>query len=142
MRRKQIVVSLLVLGSAVASGQQPATVYDQEDGVTLPVAIKVVQPTYTPQARTAGIVGFVMVEAVVLATGTVADVKVVRSELRPSQGAQKFLTPDEVTKLGLDKQALNAAKRSTFKPGTKGGKPVAVRILIEMKFTPQVARGL
>ena len=67
--------------------------------------------------------------------------KMVRSEMWPylgpsakDQGAPKFLNPAEVAKLGLDKQAFNAAKRTTFKPGTKDGQPAAVRLVMEMKF--------
>ena len=142
MRKNALVVSLLIVGSAVVAGQKPATVYElSDDGIKLPMPIKTVEPTYTPQARTARIQGYVLVEAIVLANGTVGDVKMVRSELWPylgpsakDQGAPKFLTPAEVAKLGLDKQAFNAAKRTTFKPGTKDGQPVAVRILMEMKF--------
>jgi TonB family protein len=57
---------------------------------------------------------------VVLADGNVGDVTVARSL---------------DTTYGLDQQAVNAAKQWTFKPGTKDGKPVAVRVNIELKFT-------
>lgn len=142
MRNNALAVALLVIGSAVVSGQQPATVYAPGDeGIALPIPIKHVEPTYTPQARTARIQGYVVVEAIVLANGRVGDVKMVRSELWPylgpsakDQGAPTFLTPAEVTKFGLDKQAFNAAGRTTFQPGTKDGEPVAVRILMEMQF--------
>jgi TonB family protein len=36
---------------------------------------------------------------------------------------------------GLDQQAVDAARQWTFKPGTKDGKPVAVRVHIELTFT-------
>jgi TonB family protein len=35
---------------------------------------------------------------------------------------------------GLDQEAVKAAKQWTFKPGRKNGKPVAVRISIELMF--------
>jgi hypothetical protein len=141
VRKLALAVSLSIIGSAVVSGQRPATVYDPGDRIALPQGIKVVEPTHTPQARAARIQGYVVVEAIILATGMVGDVKVVQSELWPylgpsakDQGAPKFLTPAEVAKFGLDKQAINAAKQSTFSPGTKDGQRVAVRILIRMKF--------
>ena len=36
---------------------------------------------------------------------------------------------------GLDTQAVEAARQWLFKPGTKDGKPVAVRVTLEMTFT-------
>jgi hypothetical protein len=36
---------------------------------------------------------------------------------------------------GLDDQAVKAATQWTFKPGTKDGMAVAVRVHIEMRFT-------
>ena len=36
---------------------------------------------------------------------------------------------------GLDQPAVKAMKRWTFKPGTKDGKPVPVRVSVEMTFT-------
>ena len=36
---------------------------------------------------------------------------------------------------GLDREAVSAAKQWRFKPGTKDGKPVAVRVAIELTFT-------
>jgi outer membrane biosynthesis protein TonB len=40
------------------------------------------------------------------------------------------------TKFGLDAEAVKAAKQWTFKPGLKAGKPVPVRVTIEMGFSP------
>ena len=62
----------------------------------------------------------VMVQAVVLADGTVGEMSLIKSL---------------DAKLGLDQQALAAAKQWLFKPATKDGKPVAVRIRIELTFT-------
>ena len=59
-------------------------------------------------------------ETVVQPDGSVRDVKIVKSL-------------DDV--LGLDRQAVNAAKEWRFKPGTKDGKAVAVSVTLEMRFT-------
>jgi protein TonB len=79
-----------------------------------------VKAEYTQEAKDAGIQGTVMLDTEVLADGTVGDVKVKQSL---------------DTKYGLDQQAVNAVKQWTFEPGTKDGKPVPVRVDIEMTFT-------
>ena len=38
------------------------------------------------------------------------------------------------SKLGLDEQAVSAMKQWLFTPGLREGKPVAVRIQVEMTF--------
>lgn len=87
---------------------------------TAPVAIRTVHPQYTREAREARIQGTVMLDAVVLKDGAVGDVTVTKS-----------LDKEH----GLDDQALKALKQWQFKPGTKDGKPVDVRVSVEMSFT-------
>jgi protein TonB len=82
--------------------------------------VKRISPEYTPEAKAAKIQGNVMVQAVVLADGTVGEVSLIKSL---------------DAKLRLDRQAVAAAKQWLFKPATKDGKPVAVRIRIELTFT-------
>jgi len=89
-------------------------------GVTVPTVINEVKPAYTAQALGARIQGSVLLSAVVLADGTVGDVTVLRSL---------------DTTYGLDSQAVMAAKQWLFKPGTKDGMAVAVRLTIEMTFS-------
>ena len=55
-----------------------------------------------------------------LENGVVGDVEIVESL-------------DKV--YGLDDQAIKAIRQWTFEPGTKDGKPVAVRVEVEMTFT-------
>jgi protein TonB len=105
--------------AAAAQGDAPQ-VYAPGNGVSLPVLVKEVRPVYTEAAKDARIEGTVLLECVVLADGTVGDVKVARSL-------------DSV--LGLDQEAVGAAKQWQFKPGTKDDKPVAVRVSIELTFT-------
>ena len=64
--------------------------------------------------------GSVGLSAVVLAAGTVGEVKVVQSL-------------DTVH--GLDAEAVKALKQWEFKPGTKDGKAVAVRVAVNLTFT-------
>jgi periplasmic protein TonB len=95
-------------------------VFTPGDGVALPTVVKQVRPDYTEAAKAARIEGNVGLQAVVLADGTVGEVSVKQSL-------------DSVN--GLDQQAVDALKQWLFKAGTKDGKPVAVRIAVEMTFT-------
>jgi len=103
------------LGAAQAEG-----IYKAGNGVTAPVVVRSVKPEYTAEALAARIQGTVFVETIVKSDGTVADAKIVKSL-------------DDV--LGLDQQAVKAAKQWVFKPGTKDGKAVPVSVTIEMTFT-------
>jgi periplasmic protein TonB len=115
----RLLVALLVLGGLLATARAQE-VFSPGNGVTLPVVTHEVKPDYTPEAKAARIQGTVLLDTVVLADGNVGDVKVARSL---------------DTMYGLDEQAVNAAKQWTFKPGTKDGKPVPVRVSIELTFT-------
>ena len=98
----------------------PGVSRPSDPGVVAPVAIRSPKPAYTKAAMEAKITGSVVVECVVLADGTVGDVRVVQ--------------PLDQT-YGLDDQAVKAAKQWRFKPGTKDGKPVPVLVSLEMTFS-------
>lgn len=91
-----------------------------DEAVTLPQVLHEVKPVYTPQAMQQKIQGSVWLRIVVLANGNVGDVEVTRSL------DQEF---------GLDNQAISAARQWRFKPGTKNGRPVPVRVTLELTFT-------
>ena len=74
----------------------------------------------TAAAMEARIQGTVWMTAVVLTSGDVGEVAVVKSL---------------DTEHGLDQQAVDAVRRWKFEPGTREGKPVAVEVTIEMTFT-------
>ena len=112
----QAVIALMVAFGAAGSAQQE--VYDAGNGVLLPILVKEVKPAYTSEAKAARIQGIVMLVSVVLDDGTVGDVEVETS-----------LDQE------LDREAVKAMKQWEFKPGTKDGKPVAVRVHCEMTFT-------
>jgi len=107
----------IVLAAALAVAQ---TAYTPGNGVTSPQLVREVKPQYTQEAKDAHIEGTVLVETIVQKDGDVGEVKIARS-LDPTYG--------------LDKEALKAAKQWKFKPGTKNGEPVAVRVTLEMSFT-------
>ena len=78
------------------------------------------KPVYNPAAMQAGIEGTVLMDTVVLADGSVGDVKIVRSL---------------DTMYGLDQAAIDAMKQWRFRPGMKDGSPVRVAVSVEMTFT-------
>jgi TonB family protein len=95
-------------------------VYRVGPGITMPVAITIPIPKYTPDAMAARIQGTVMIECVVQTDGRCSDVRLVRSL---------------DSKYGLDEEALTVAKEYRFRPGLRLGVPVPVRVTIEVSFS-------
>jgi TonB family protein len=89
-----------------------------EPGLTMPRVLTAVRPSYTREATDAKVQGTVTASAVVERDGTVGDVKLLTT-----------LHPD------LDQEAIRAAMDWRFVPGMKDGKPVPVRITLELTFT-------
>jgi protein TonB len=115
------------IGSGTGSGLGPGSgggtgggVYQPGNGVTRPRVQDEERPAYTSDAMRAKVQGTVLLQCVVKPDGTVGDVQVVRS-LDPT--------------FGLDQQAVAAARRWRFFPGTRLGEPVSVLITIELTFT-------
>jgi periplasmic protein TonB len=89
-------------------------------GLNPPRVLAEVKPQYTSDAMRAKIQGTVWLECVVTAEGTVTNVRVIKS-LDPT--------------FGLDQEAIKAARQWRFAPGTMEGRPVPVRVTIELTFT-------
>jgi TonB family protein len=94
--------------------------YRPGNGVQIPQPIREVKPQYTADAMRAKVQGTVLLECVVLPSGEVGSVEVVRSL---------------DSTFGLDQEAIKAAKQWRFRPGTRFGEPVAVLVTIELTFT-------
>ncbi len=110
-------------GSGLGPGSGGGTgggVYRPGNGVTLPRVLHEERPQYTSDAMRAKVQGTVLLECVVRTDGTVGDVQVIRS-LDPT--------------FGLDQQAVTAARKWRFAPGTRLGEAVSVLITIELTFT-------
>jgi protein TonB len=109
-------------GSRTGPGAGPGDgpFLDGTPGVTSPQLVFERKPEYTPEAMTARAQGAVLLEATVLENGTVGAVRVVRSV-------------DKV--YGLDGKAVEAVRAWRFRPGTYQGRPVAVKVLVELIFT-------
>lgn len=110
----------LMLVAAAAGGQGSSTVYTPGEGVSLPQVTKQVKADYTEAAKANRIVGTVILDVVVLSDGAVGDVTVSTSL---------------DSTYGLDDNAVAAMKQWAFRPGLKDGKPVAVRVNVEIAFT-------
>jgi TonB family protein len=115
----RLLVAALLLGGSVAPARAQE-VFNPGNGVTLPTVVREVRPDYTEAAKAEHLEGKVVLGVVVRADGTVGDVTV-------DESLDKIY--------GLDDQAVKAATQWTFKPGTKDGKAVAVRVHIELRFT-------
>jgi protein TonB len=76
-------------------------------------------PQYTAEAMRARAQGIIIVECVVEPSGECGDVRIVRA----------FTPP-----YGLDRQAVDAARRWHFRPGTRGGQTVPVLVSFEIAF--------
>jgi TonB family protein len=87
------------------------------EGVTPPKAIYVTDPAYDEKARKQKYQGVCVVSLIVGADGQPRDVKVVRAIGK-----------------GLDAKAIEAVSKWRFKPATKNGEPVAVKINVEVSF--------
>ena len=111
---------LFALAFVALVGVQDSTIYVPGNGVSLPQVVKQVKAEYTEEAKQNRIEGKVGLDVVVLADGTIGDVKVAQSL---------------DTVYGLDANAVKAMKQWQFKPGMKDGKPVAVRVHVEMAYT-------
>src|SRR3954447_1387435 len=110
-------------GSGLGPGSGGGTgggVYRPGNGVTLPRVLHEERPAYTSDAMRAKVQGTVLLECVVKPDGSVGDVQVIRS-LDPT--------------FGLDQQAVVAARKWRFAPGTRLGEAVPVLITIELTFT-------
>ncbi len=92
------------------------SVYDLGPGVTPPRVVKQVNPHYATN-RGVRAVGSVIIALVVSSKGLPKDPHVVKS-----------LEKD------LDQSAVDAVKEWRFAPAQKNGKPVAVRVSLQIEF--------
>jgi protein TonB len=84
-----------------------------------PQQIEVVQPVYPEMPRRAGIEGVVWVKALVDKEGRVRDVIIVK---------------DSGAKAGFEETAIEAAKKTLWKPAISNGQPVAVWVAYKIEF--------
>jgi periplasmic protein TonB len=101
--------------AAALPAQKTDEVYTAGNGVTSPRIVRQVAPEHPPQDFRVS--GTVLIGLIVTAKGEPDEVHVVRS-----------------LEKAVDQCAVDAVKQWRFEPGTKDGKPVAVRISVEIRF--------
>ena len=92
-------------------------VYTVGDGVTAPIPTYRPDPPYTEEARAAKLQGTGVFSVVVDDSGNIADVQAVRPLDK-----------------GLDESAMQTLRTWKFKPAAKEGKPVPVKVVVEVSF--------
>jgi protein TonB len=90
------------------------------NGVMPPKVKSRVQPEYNSIARSAGISGTVLLEAIVRKTGQIEIVRVIRP-----------------LGYGLEENAADALSQWVFEPGSRNGQPVDVVLYVEVNFNLQ-----
>lgn len=90
-----------------------------DERVEKPKLIREVKPSYTPEAMAAKLQGEVLLETVVLTSGRVGPVRILRS-----------LGP----RFRLDDEAVRALRGWRFSPGSFDGRPVPVVVTIAIAF--------
>jgi TonB family protein len=83
----------------------------------LPEAVERVAPNYPLAAREKGVSGTVMVQALVIEDGTVADIRIMKS------------IPE------LDAAAAECVRKWRFKPALNGATPVSVWVGVPIRFS-------
>ena len=101
-------------GTGAGTGGGP---YRPGAGITPPAIRREVQPDYTGEARRRRIEGEVVLEVIVLADGSVGDIRVLRSLGH-----------------GLDEAAIHAMRAWQFVPARRNDAPVAVVVEVAMEF--------
>lgn len=86
--------------------------------VTAPKVLHAPDPEYTREAASHGVVGTSILTTVIDATGTPTNIAIVRP-----------------LGMGLDEEAVLAVGQWKFRPATRNGQPVRVRINIEVAFS-------
>ena len=105
-----------------AAQEEPASSKERiykvgKDGVSTPSLVHRVEPTYTKEARDAGLEGTVVLSVVVGPDDRTHDMEVLSR-----------------VGMGLDQQAVDAVKQWRFEPARKDGEPVAIQATIEVNF--------
>lgn len=111
-------VLTLALALPLAAGAGEPAHYSKDSGLTEPVAVHKVNPTYPEAARDAKVQGTVVLDTLIATDGSVRDVKVLQS------------AGDD-----LDAAAMDAARQWRFQPARNAdGDAVAVYYALTFKF--------
>jgi periplasmic protein TonB len=109
---------LLGITSSLAAQAPAQNAPKSAAAASQPVAVSTVKPRYPSDAMRQRISGTATLGVDVRADGSVGRVVVVKS-----------------LEASLDREAIKAVRQWRFKPGTRNGKPVAVRVNVDVSFT-------
>lgn len=116
-------------GGAEATATEPGPAVDESEGPAVimarPLYLQNPPPAYPEKARRRNLQGTVVLEVRVTAEGRVAHLQVKESS---GHGI-------------LDKAALAAVQQWVFEPGRRNGSPVAMAVLVPVRFALQEERG-
>jgi len=107
-------LAFLLLAAGVATLQAQTF---PSPNTTRPAVTHHAQPEYTKEATEAKLEGVVILSAVVATDGVPSEISVV-------EGLGK----------GLDEKAVECLQKWRFKPGTRDGEPVPMKVTVEMNF--------
>ena len=130
VRRVAAVFSVVLFFSAIVAARgQDNPIPDSGGRGHLPEIIFAgvlhrVEPEYTPEARAAGLQGWVILYLLVSPSGELSKVEVIQS-----------------LGLGLDEKAIEAVKQWQFEPGARGGQPDWMAQCVEVEFRLDSARS-
>ena len=116
-------LAALTLGLLLYAGTQSPDqddVYKTGGDVSAPALTFRSDPSYSEEARAAKLEGSVRVSAIIGTDGLAHDINVVSG-----------------VGSGLDEKAVEAIQKWRFRPGTKNGEAVKVRVTIEVNFKLQ-----
>jgi TonB family protein len=119
-KRLRFVTPAILLVLTLAAPSFAEKIYKIGPGIVPPKLLMRTEPQYTDEARDAKIEGRVVLSIVVGTDQRAHDVKVIQS-----------------LDTGLDANAVASIKTWQFQPGTKDGKPVPVRAIVEVNFRLQ-----
>lgn len=105
------------VGNEIGTGGTVGAYRSGTPGIIPPSVISKVDPVYTDDARKARLMGTVVMNAVVDATGHVTNMEIVHG-----------------LGLGLNEAAMQSAGQWLFVPGKQGNLPVAVQVQISVTF--------
>lgn len=122
MRLLNCLIVLLLASCAFAQTPLPAEydgkpIYKVGSGVTPPKALNAPGPSYSPEGQKKHVEGLVLLQTIVGTDGKAHEITVVKG-----------------LGYGLDEEAVRAVKTWAFDPAKLKGKPVAVRIYVEINF--------
>jgi TonB family protein len=108
---------LPTLLTAAAAGDETEAVYEPGGDVKPPKLVHYVEPDFSASSKEAYVEGVVRIAAVVKRDGKPAELRIL-----------KGLSAEE------DRLAATAVTQWRFEPGTKQGRPVNVKVTVEVEF--------